>query len=289
MGKNKDKKPKRSKKNQGHKIPRFWRKFLKKLRRPGRIEFFIGLALTGVMAWFIYMTLTPEPRSVIGMSVEPNYDQIELTEEAPYINVTATLEDRDIDFIFSVLDRFTGTMEIRVGCSELEFLPESSELNEQSVTIEKVSLEASIITFSVSNSEPMILYEDQLADLNFVCRNALARTSFGKRSVTLALNVQHILHDPDSEFLPDAIKLEFVRTKYPWVRDRSVWTSEPEETNFGVDMSVHTVKAIDNYQFDIHRIDGAGAAELLIIILSTLLGVGITVTIDGARRWFDSA
>lgn len=282
MGKKKDKK---SKQQRSYGFGKFVRNTF---RNSGSIELTIGLVLAISMAWLIYATLTPEPRSVIGISVQPKYQELVPTNtDTPYIRATATLEDRDIDFIFSVLDKFTGVMELRIGCSNLEYLQKSSDLNGQKVEVKKVSPESSVIIITAVNPQPMIIYEDQLADLNFVCKNAMARTSFGKRSVTLALNIQHILYDSATDFLPDAIKLEFVRTKYPWVRDRSIWTSEPEETNFGVDMNVHTVKAVDNYQFDIQRIDGAGAAELLIIILSTLLGVGVTITIDGARRLWD--
>lgn len=261
---------------------------LAKLRSPGISELIIGTIIASCMAWLIYTALTPEPRSVIGMSVQPNYDLLEPNSEPPFVRSTISLDESDIDFIVSVLDKFSGTLKLRVGCADFKLLEETSTLNRQRIQVEHQATGATLVTVEAVNQKPMVVFDDQLAEINFVCKNAMARTGLGKRSVTLALNIQHVLYDKATDFVPNGIEVEYVRTNYPWVRDRSIWTSEPKETNYGVDMTVYTVEEYDNYQFDIRRIDGSGASELVLIILSTLLGVGVTLITDGIRRSFES-
>ncbi|MEO4044883.1 hypothetical protein AAFN47_25050, partial [Hoeflea sp. CAU 1731] len=149
----------------------------------------------------------------------------------------------------------------------------------------KISLASHLKCNALHFSLTQIIENTQCASLGFKPKSTgMARTSYGKRSVTVVLNSQNILHNRDARFIAHGVRMTDARAEYPWVRDPSVWTSEPSETSFGVDLTVYGLEAANNYRFDTMRIDGSGAAELLILFLSTVFGVGITLLVDGARK-----
>lgn len=248
------------------------------------VELIAGIVVSLAAGLTVYEVLTPEPRSVIGVSLDDDWSRTKLLGEPPLVDLMATLDGEDVDLNFAVLDRFENELRIEINCADFSFLEEGSDLNGQTVSVEMKQSGSYELIVGRENPENVPVFENQVADINGRCRGGMARTSYGKRSVTVVLNSQNILHNRDARFIAHGVRMTDARAEYPWVRDPSVWTSEPSETSFGVDLTVYGLEAANNYRFDTMRIDGSGAAELLILFLSTVFGVGITLLVDGARK-----
>lgn len=252
--------------------------------RRGIAECGVGAAIAVIAGVLVYNILTPDSRRIIGLSVAPDWQRMKLAREGALVRVMPTLRAGDVHLIVDVLNGFDGVLNLHVDCEDLQLLESDSEFNGQEISSQQTGRGSYAISVERLNPDPMPVFEDQIAEIHALCPDAMGYTGIGKRSVTFVLNAQHVLYNGDIDFMAGAVELSDVRAAYPWVRDRAVWTKEPAETNYGLDLTVYTVDAENNYQFDIRRVDGSGTSELVLIIMSALLGVGVTLMTDGGRR-----